>query len=174
MLHGNSNSEPHPQSRSYAKHFAPYTFYKVCCFIHWITTFPMNLKVKIRKNCLSWFISAFYKTYFLSTLLAFVKIYDSLQNEYLRIKHNKAERALLLIKMATMDNTSPPGIYGNVGKCNADALLVRRDSSAASVKKNGVLRRVKIILLIWSNCSISMYKHRIERIVSMGILSSSS
>lgn len=61
------------------------------------------------------------------------------KNEYLRIKYYKAGRALLLIRMVTMDNKSPPDVYGNVGKCNADALLVRRDSSAASMKKNGVL-----------------------------------
>lgn len=82
------------------------------------------------------------------------------KNEYLRIKYYKAERALLLIKMVTMENKSPPDVYGNVGKCNADALLVRRDSSAASLKKNGVLWKVKVILLIWSNCSTSMCKHK--------------
>lgn len=76
MLHVDSSSEPHLQSRSYAKH---YLFYKVCCFRHWITTFSKNLKVKRRKDCLSWFISAFYKTYFLSTQLVLFKIYDSLQ-----------------------------------------------------------------------------------------------
>lgn len=76
MLHVNSNSEPHLQSRSYAKH---YLFYKICCFIHWVTTFSKNLKVKRRKNCLSWFFSAFYKTYFLFTQLVLFKIYDSLQ-----------------------------------------------------------------------------------------------
>lgn len=62
------------------------------------------------------------------------------KSEYLRIKQDKAERTLLLIKMATMDNTSPPDICGNVGKCNADALLVRRDNSAASVKRMGFFK----------------------------------
>ena len=66
-------------------------------------------------------------------ILYFLKHMTVFKNEYLRIKHNKAERTLLLIKMATMDNTSPPDIYGNVGKCNADALLVRRDNSATSM-----------------------------------------
>lgn len=37
-------------------------------------------------------------------------------NKYLRINQYKAERALILIRMATMgNNTSPPDIYDTVG-----------------------------------------------------------
>lgn len=79
MVHGNINSEPHPQSRSYAKHFALYSFYKVCCFVHWITTFPKNLKVKIRKKLSFLIYFCFLQDFFLSTHLLFFKIYDNLQ-----------------------------------------------------------------------------------------------
>lgn len=65
MLHGNSSSEPPLQSRSYAKHFVLYSFYKVHCFIHWINTFPRNLRIKKKKK------AAFPDLFLLSSRLIF-------------------------------------------------------------------------------------------------------
>lgn len=76
MLHVNSNSESHLQSRSYAKY---YLFYKVCCFIHWITTFSKNFKLKEEKTVFPDLFLLSTRLIFLSTQLVFFKIYDSLQ-----------------------------------------------------------------------------------------------